>query len=120
MKTQVFKSIVFVFVVHLLAVCTMFFEDDGLWFVLHLVLCIATIPVYFMVKADPPHRWWYTLTAAAAHVIFTLLVYFSIGKMLSPFLPTDWPAALIHFTELFLSAAFCITFVIDSIVNAKR
>ena len=120
MKTQTLKSIVFVFVVHLLAVCTMFFEDDGLWFVLHLVLCIATIPVYFMVKAEPPRRWLYTLTAITAHVVFTLLVYFPIGNLLSPLLPTDWPAALIHFTELFLSAAFCITFVIDSIVNAKR
>ena len=119
MKTQAFKSIAFVFVVHLLAVCTMFFEDDGLWFILHIILCLVTIPAYFMVKADPPQRWLYTLTSIATHVVLTLLVYFVFSGILSAFLPTAWPAGLIHCTEIFLAAAFAIVFLIDLVVNVK-
>ena len=119
MKTQVFKSISFVFVVHLLSVFTMLAEDDGLWFVFMIALCLVTIPAYFMVKADPPRKWLYTLTAMATHIVLTLLVYFVFSGILSVFLPTDWPAGLIHFTELFLSAAFCIVFLMDLVVNVK-
>ena len=119
MTKQIFKSILFVFVVHLLAVFVMFAEDDGLWFVFMIALCLITIPAYFAIKADPPQRWLYTLTSIATHVVLTLLVYFVFSGILSAFLPTDWPAGLIHFTETFLSAAFCIVFLIDLVVNVK-
>ena len=119
MAKQIFKSISFVFVVHLLAVFTMFSEEYVLWFVFMFVLCLVTIPTYFAIKADPPQRWLYTLTSIATHVVLTLLVYFVFSGILSAFLPTNWPAGLIHCTEIFLAAAFAIVFLIDLVVNVK-
>lgn len=119
MIKQLYKSIFFVLSVHVLSVINMLLicnhtVTDTVGFVCLIALCILLIPIYFVVKNDPPRKWIYMLCSFASHIVFTLLVCFILGSIFK-----GWDTVIIYLTEIFLSSAFGIVFVIDCIVNFR-
>lgn len=119
MIKQLYKSIIFVFSVHVLSIIDMLLirshtVTDTVGFVCLFALCLFLIPIYFMVKNDPPRKWIYTLCSFASHIVFTLLVCIILGNVFK-----GWDTAIIYWTQIFLSCAFGIVFVIDCIVNLR-
>ena len=119
MKTQILKSSLFVFLIHILSginmlLCQKDWIADTVWLALQIFICIITIPTYFFIKRLPTNKWIYTLTTFIAHVIFTLLICLILGNIFS-----GWDNAIIYWTEIFLSATFGIVLLAEMIVNAK-
>lgn len=119
MKYQIVKSISFMFLIHTLSAINMILcvnncFSNMAWLILQLILSIAVIPIYFIVKGDPLSRWTYTLTSFIAHITFTVLFGLILGYIF-----IGWDDAIIYWTELFLTLAFGLAFSVDLIVNMK-
>ena len=116
---QFCKSILFVLSIHILSVVNMLLclnhaITDTVWLGCLIALCIFAIPFYFFVKQTPPKKWGYLLCSIASHIFFALLVFFVLGNILD-----GWDSLIVYWTELFLSSAFTVVFVVDCIVNIK-
>ena len=119
MKTQIIRSSLFVFLIHVLSVINMVLCKNDLiadtaWIAIQIFICIITIPSYFFVKGSPTNKWIYTLTTFIAYAVFTLHVCLILGNIFN-----GWDNAIIYWTEIFLSASFGIVFLIDIIANVK-
>ena len=120
MKTQTIRSVSFVFLVHALSainmlLCQKDWIADIAWFIFQIVLCVITIPVYFLFKSPQPiNQWIYMLTSFVTHIVFTVFVSFVLGSIFN-----GWENAIIYWTEIFLSAAFGIVLLVDIFFNVK-
>ena len=119
MKKQIIKSISFVTLIHILSVINMLLCEndlitDFIWFALQILLCILAIPLYFFVKGNTTNKWIYSLSLLVTHIVVALLVCFALGGIFN-----GWDNVIIYWTEILLSAAFGVAFLIDLIVNVK-
>ena len=117
MKKTTFRSISFMFALHMLSViniilCRSDWIADTAWFALQIIFCIIAIPLYFFVKEAPSPNRGYTLVSLISHIAFTVIAGFVLGKIFD-----GWENAIIYWTEILLSATVGFIFLIDYILN---
>lgn len=116
-KKSVFKSVLFVLIIHGVSVINMLLSrndvlDHRIVLVIQLLLCIITIPVYLFLKGN--QSWRYTLLTLGSHIVFVILSCLTLS-----FFFQGWDTAIMYWTEIALCVTFGIVIMIDIFVNIK-
>lgn len=111
------KSLRFVFAVHLLSIFNMVLchhkiIEGTIWLGVQLLICAASIPVYFFCKEN--HTWKYTGLTIGAHFITASLSCLILSCIFS-----GWDTLILYWGELSLSVTFGIILLVDIFANFR-
>lgn len=112
-----FKSLGFVCAVHLLSILNMMLchheiIGNTIWLGLQLLICVASIPVYFFCRGD--HTWKYTALTIGTHLISTTLSCLILSCIFS-----GWDTLIVYWTEISLAISFGVILLVEIFANLK-